>query len=114
MSTIANNVSSAYTQALKWVALAMGVSDAGVEFKLNTEFFLLPMTAQDRSAWMAEINAGLLPATAFYAALRRAGVTDWSDEDIKTAIENQPMPSAQQVQRVSGDIPLTANQDLQQ
>jgi len=114
MSTIANNVSSAYTQALKWVARAMGVSDAGVEFKLNTDFFLQPMTAQDRAAWMADINAGLLPATAYYAALRRAGVTEWSDADIQDAIADQPLPSAQQAQDVNGDIPANADQEQQE
>ncbi|KAF2282290.1 hypothetical protein GH714_044134 [Hevea brasiliensis] len=67
----------------------MNLGDQEIEFKLNMEFFLQPMTAQDRTAWMADINAGLLPATAYYAALRAAGVTDWTDEDIKDAIEVQ-------------------------
>ena len=75
------------------------------------EFFLQPMTAQDRAAWMADINAGLLPATAYYAALRKAGVTDWTDEDIKNAIADQPLPNATTVQ---GDIPASANPQDQQ
>lgn len=105
MSTIANNVSSAYTQALKWVAAMMAASDDSIEFKLNTDFFLQPMTAQDRAAWMADINAGLLPATAYYAALRRAGVTEWTDKSIQDAIADQPPPSAT---TVTGDIPASA------
>ena len=110
MATIAGNVSQAYTQALKWAAAMVGTPDAGIEFKLNTDFFLQPMTAQDRAAWMADINAGLLPATAYYAALRRAGVTEWSDADIKDAIAAQPLPSAQQAQDVSGEIPANAQE----
>lgn len=113
MSTIAGNVSAAYTQALKWVAGMVGVPEDGIEFKLNTDFFLQPMTAQDRAAWMADINAGLLPATAYYAALRRAGVTEWSDADIKDAIADQPLPTVQQSQDVAGEIPPNA-QDGQQ
>ena len=113
MATIASNVSQAYTQALKWAAAMVGAQDAEIEFKLNTEFFLQPMTAQDRAAWMADINAGLLPATAYYAALRRAGVTEWSDADIKDAIADQPLPSAQQAQDVNGEIPASA-QDAQE
>lgn len=112
MATIARNVSQAYTDSLKWVAAMMALpEDAEIEFKLNVDFFLQPMTAQDRAAWMADINAGLLPATAYYAALRKAGVTDWTDVDIKTAIEDQPLPNATTVQ---GDIPASANQQDQQ
>lgn len=110
MATIASNVSQAYTQALKWAAAMVGTPDAEIEFKLNTDFFLLPMTAQDRAAWMADINAGLLPATAYYASLRRAGVTEWSDADIKDAIAAQPLPSVQQAKNVSGEIPATAQE----
>lgn len=112
MSTIARNVSQAYTDALKWVAVMLGLpEDTEIEFKLNMDFFLQPMTAQDRAAWMADINAGLLPATAYYAALRKAGVTDWEDADILDAIAGQPMASAT---TVTGDIPANANQPDQQ
>jgi hypothetical protein len=114
MATIAGNVSQAYTQALKWAAAMVGAQDEEIEFRLNTDFFLQPMTAQDRAAWMADINAGLLPATAYYAALRRAGVTEWSDADIQDAIADQPLPSAQQGQDVSGEIPASANEEAQQ
>lgn len=111
MATIARNVSQAYTDALKWVAAMMNLGYQEIEFKLNMEFFLQPMTAQDRAAWMADINAGLLPATAYYAALRKAGVTDWTDEDIQNAIADQPLPNATTVR---GDIPGSANPQDQQ
>lgn len=107
MATISNNVSEAYTRALKWVAGMMGISEGvEIEFKLNTEFFLQQMTAQDRAAWMADINAGYLPATAYYAALRAAGVTNWTDEQIEVAIADQPVPAA--TSTVTGEIPATA------
>lgn len=102
MATIARNVSSAYTDALKWVAGMLNQGDKEIEFKLNMDFFLTPMTAQDRAAWMADINAGLLPATAYFSALRKAGVTDWTDEQIEEAVANQPLPSATVV---TGEIP---------
>lgn len=111
MATIARNVSQAYTDALKWVAAMLNLGDQEIEFKLNMEFFLQPMTAQDRAAWMADINAGYLPQTAYYAALRKAGVTDWTDEEIKNAIADQPLPSATTVR---GDIPASANPQDQQ
>lgn len=106
MATIARNVSQAYTDALTWVASMMGLREGvEIEFKLNMDFFLQPMTAQDRAAWVADINAGLLPATAYYAALRKAGVTDWEDADIMDAIADQPLPNATVV---TGDIPSVA------
>ena len=113
MATISNNVSEAYTRALKWVAGMMRIPEGTeIEFKLNTEFFLQQMTAQDRTAWMADINAGYLPVTAYYAALRAAGVTDWKDEDITDALDNQ-MPTRTNTTgnatEVNGDIPATAN-----
>ncbi|ENE5024128.1 DUF4055 domain-containing protein [Salmonella enterica subsp. enterica serovar Enteritidis] len=111
MATIARNVSQAYTDALRWVAIMLGKpEDTEVEFRLNMDFFLQPMTAQDRAAWMADINAGLLPATAYYAALRKAGVTDWTDADIKDAVADQPLPVATEVQ---GEIPQSAQQQEQ-
>ncbi|EBE6101499.1 DUF4055 domain-containing protein, partial [Salmonella enterica] len=111
MATIARNVSQAYTDALRWVAVMLGKpEDTEVEFRLNMDFFLEPMTAQDRAAWMADINAGFLPVTAYYAALRRAGVTDWTDADIKDAVADQPLPVATEVQ---GEIPQSAQQQEQ-
>lgn len=111
MSTIARNVSQAYTDALKWVAAMLGLpEDTEIEFKLNMDFFLQPMSAQDRTAWMSDINAGLLPATAYYAALRKAGVTDWEDADILEAVEAQAPTTVAPVQSVTGDIPVTAQQ----
>lgn len=110
MATIASNVSQAYTQALKWAAAMVGAPDVEIEFRLNTDFFLQPMTAQDRAAWLSDINSGLLPATAYYSALRRAGVTEFSDGDIQDAIADQPLPSVRQAQDVSGEIPANAQE----
>lgn len=109
MASIARNVSQAYTDALKWVAGMLNIPEGTeIEFKLNMEFFLQSMTSQDRAAWMADINAGLMPATAYYAALRKAGVTDWTDADIKDAIADQPLPVRGQASQVEGAIPSAA------
>ncbi|UOX38051.1 portal protein [Klebsiella phage 37P2] len=107
MATIARNVSAAYTDALKWVAGMLNVDAADIEFKLNMEFFLKSMTAQDRAAWIADINAGYLPATAYYEALREAGVTNWTNEQIEDAIANQPI---QALATATAEIPATATQ----
>jgi hypothetical protein len=105
MSTIAGNVSTAYEQAIKWCAEMMGATGE-IVFELNQEFFLQPMTAQDRAAWMADINAGLLPRRAYQAALRSSGVTNWSDEEIEDELERQtPPPAPTMDASVTVDIP---------
>lgn len=109
MATIARNVSKAYEDCLKWVAQMMGLPDTGIEFKLNMEFFLQPMTAQDRAQWAADIQAGLLPQEAYWAAARKAGVTDWTDAEIKEGLENAPLPTAG-AQQVTGEIPASAQE----
>lgn len=113
MATIARNVSKAYEDCLKWVAQMMGLPDAGIEFKLNMEFFLQPMTAQDRQQWAADIQAGNMPLEAYWAAARKSGVTDWTDAELKEGIENNPLPAPVQlgvVTQVSGEIPASAQQ----
>lgn len=112
MATIARNVSKAYEDCLKWVAQMMGLPDKGIEFKLNMEFFLQPMTAQDRQQWAADVQAGNMPLEAYWAAMRKSGVTDWTDADIKEGIENAPL--SQPVTPVTGEIPAKANETGQQ
>ena len=72
------------------------------------------MTAQDRSAWIADINAGLLPARAYYAAARSAGVTNWSDDEIEQELERQPPAAAPAMDtNVTGEIPSTPTDSQQ-
>lgn len=105
LANIAMNVSSAYEKAIEWCAKFMAASGE-VVFELSNEFFLTPMTAQDRTAWMADINAGLLPATAYYEALRRGGVTTFTNEEIEDALDSQlPRPAPTLSTDVSGEIP---------
>mgnify|MGYP003608849477 CR=1 FL=1 len=124
MATIAQNVSEAYEQCIRWVCLFAGVKfpediedeskEKEICFELNTEFFLQQMTAQDRSAWIADINAGLLPARAYYAAARSAGVTNWSDDEIEQELERQPPAAAPAMDtNVTGEIPSTPTDSQQ-
>jgi len=106
MATIAGNVSEAYRKAIMWCGDMLGIDAGEAVFELNQEFFLLPMTAQDRAQWIADINAGLLPARAYYAAARSAGVTNWTDEEIETELERVPPPPPPVMNtQVVGDIP---------
>ena len=83
----------------------MGVTGE-VVFELNTEMFMQQLTAQDRVQWIADINAGLMPMRAYYAALRAAGTTNWTDEEIEDELIKQPPPPAPAMATtVTGEIP---------
>jgi hypothetical protein len=112
MATIAKNVSMAYEQAIGWCAEMIGASGE-IVFELNTEFFLQQMTAQDRAAWIADINAGLLPARSYYAAMRAAGATNWTDAEIEEELERMPPAPAPALNtQVSGEIPEAPDEQL--
>lgn len=112
MATIAKNVSMAYEQAIAWCAEFINATGE-IVFELNTEFFLAQMTAQDRAQWIADINAGLMPMRAYYAALRAAGTTNWTDEQIEKELERQPPAPAPTLNtQVSGEIPEAPDEQL--
>jgi len=91
IATVANNVSDAYTNALKACAMFLGAQEDGISYNLNTDFFLEMLTAQDRAQWVAEINMGILPKSAYYTRLRKTGQipAELDDGDISAAIEAQ-------------------------
>jgi len=114
MATIARNVSRAYEDALKWVAQMLGLPDAGIEFKLNMEFFLQQMTPQEAQQWMAMVQSGFVPTEAMWEAMRRGGWTNWTNAEMKEKIEAAPVQSISAATPVAGDIPASAKQPGQQ
>jgi hypothetical protein len=103
LANITMNVSSAYQKCIEWCCEFMGVTGE-VVFELSQDFFLTPMTAQDRAQWLVDVNAGLLPVTAMYEAYRKAGVTSFTDEEIQEGLDSQsprPAPALD----VTGEIP---------
>lgn len=89
LASITNNVAEGYNKAIQWCANYLAVTDE-FTFKLNTEFFLNEMTAQDRQAWMADIQQGNVPRESYWAALRKAGLTDKDDDTLTKELEQQP------------------------
>ena len=113
MATIARNVSMAYQDALVWVAQMMGQQTEGIEFKLNMEFFLQPMTAQDIAQWVALVQGGYAPVEAMWTAMRKSGVTDFTDDELRDGIENAPLPIPGTSTTVTTAIPKSAQQEQQ-
>ena len=46
---------------------------------------MLQMTAQDRAAWAADITMGLMPREEYWNAMRRAGLTDKTNDELDDA-----------------------------
>lgn len=74
LATSANNVSSAYVDALKWANAFVATSAFEVVYKLNTEFEKRLATAQDRAQLVAEWQANAITTTEMRAALTKVGV----------------------------------------
>jgi hypothetical protein len=58
-----------------------------IVFTLNSDFFPATMDAATITAWVAGIQGGVLPKSAFYDQMRDANLTSLDDESIKAEIE---------------------------
>lgn len=82
LATIGQNVSSAYQKAITACGEFMGVTGE-IKFVLSNEFFDSIMTAQDRAAWLADINMGVMPVTDYWEAMRKSNLTTKTDEELQ-------------------------------
>jgi hypothetical protein len=84
LSTVAKNTAQAFKWGLEWAAAFVGVSEAGIEFNLNTEFDMVSMTAADRAQLLKEWQAGGIVWEEYRDNMRRAGVATLNDTEAKT------------------------------
>lgn len=84
LATVANNVSSAFQKALRWVAEFMGANPDDVDFILNTEFFDSTLDPQTVIAQMQLVDRGDIARSDLRRNLRLGNWLDNSrtDEDI--------------------------------
>lgn len=87
LSTATQNVSAAYTRALKVVARFAGAT-GDVEYALNTDFEISSLTPEARGQLLKEWQAGSISFTEYRDLLRRAGIATQSDEEAKEEIDN--------------------------
>lgn len=101
LSASADNVSAAFTFALKFAARFVGITvvdkpdDAQnvkgdvIKFELNTEFDLVHMTPEERTQLIAEWNAGAVAFPEMRANLRRAGIASLDDAAATKEIDSE-------------------------
>lgn len=91
LSLVCDNVSGAYTQALKWYATFANVPEDAIEFSIPTDFVTRKADPAEIEALLKLVQAGKLPESDFYTRLRSAGIIDGdkSDDDIREEIDSQ-------------------------
>lgn len=80
LAIIGINVSNGYTKSLGWIAKFLNVEFKG-EYKLNSNFFDIKLTAQERQQVVVEWQSGLYPARVAREQLQASKVIA-SDEDL--------------------------------
>lgn len=88
LATSANNVSAAYTAALKWAAAFIGATAEGISYKLNTEFEKRMASAQDRAQLVAEWQSNAITTSEMRGQLKKLGVAQLDDEEYKNEIDS--------------------------
>lgn len=96
LATCAKNVSHAYTAALSWCALFLGVdpkkanedqdAKSSISYVLNSEFDLSKLTSQEVAAIIAAWQANAIAEEEMRDALRRGGIAYLDDEAYREAV----------------------------
>ncbi len=82
LAIISINVSNGYTKSLGWIAKFLNVEFKG-EYQLNSNFFDVKLTAQERQQIVVEWQSGLYPARVAREQLQASKVIA-TDEDLDT------------------------------
>lgn len=90
LATCANNVSHAYTAALKWAARFLGVepaTDTDISYQLNTDFDISRLPANEIAALIAAWQGNAITFEEMRDGLKRGGVAYLDDEEAKEQME---------------------------
>ena len=89
LTSVAQNVSAAFTYALKWCAFFVGAPDDKIFMHLNTDFDIATMSADDRRQLMAEWQGGGITWEEYRVNLRKAGIATENDEKARVTIDKE-------------------------
>lgn len=118
LSTIANNVSAAFTWALEWCAVFLmqgGVEgqEAGIKYQLNDDFELATLTPEARRQLVSEWQAQAITFEEMRAGLRKAGSAFLDDKEAAKQLADEAQQTldaevekAKAVAEVTGTPPV--------
>lgn len=91
LGIIVKNVDNAYTKVIEWLQLFQTGTIEEFAFQINNDFFYEKMNAQDRTAWIMDIQQGIVAVNDYREALRDSGLIpdDRTDESIEGDINDQ-------------------------
>jgi hypothetical protein len=97
LATCAKNVSHAYTEALKWAGIFLGIvvkegsesESEEISYVLNSEFDLSRLTPQEVAQVIAAWQANAISTPEMRDNLRRGGIAYQDDEEYQDAIDTQ-------------------------
>lgn len=89
LSSVAKNVSLAYTRAIRKAAIYSNISDAEVVFEINTDFEITRMSAQDRQQLLAEWQGGGISWEEYRWNMKRSGVAYMDDKKALALIKSE-------------------------
>lgn len=83
LSMVADNVSSAYTNALKFAKMFVNSTDEEIRYELNKDFEFKSMDSQERMQLLAEWQAGAITFEEMRTTLRKDGIAMEDDSIAK-------------------------------
>lgn len=89
LSSVAKNTASAIEWALEWGAVFVGASEEGIEYKLNTEFDLTGMDANERAQLLKEFQSNGITFSEYRMNMKRAGIATLPDAEAKKELDKQ-------------------------
>lgn len=95
LASVAKNVSTATTKALQWGARFTGDAEQDIEFRLNTDFDIASMTADDQQKIVQTWVQGAISWPELRTVLRKAGVATEDDEVARTQIDDEQLAMLQ-------------------
>lgn len=99
LASTARNVSEAIEKAFKWSASFVGINPDEVEFKLNTDFDIAKLKADERRQLLEEWQKGGITFEEYRNALSKAGI---ATEDAITAKAKIDLATAAQLDTIIG------------
>lgn len=108
LAAAADNTSAAMEWALKWCGFFMDMGEPGdieLEYKLNTNFAMMNLSAADRAELIKEWQAGAVTFGEMRAVLRQTGV---ATEDDETALGMLEEEQARQLEQATAKMEAEA------